>query len=188
MTRLVYDDAVYPDQFAFQRKFSHGRILNVGCNTDGAGLGKRGAVNLDLRKVDHVTGGTIPVDVLADARNLPFAGAFDCVVLGELLEHMERSDALLSLVNAAIALRPGGCIIVTLPHDARRDAGTLPVPEGEARFYAPGVYAYHYRSISRRELMTWIIDAGLDAVHISKIFYPWGEEGSGVLVKRRGEA
>lgn len=184
----VYDELVYPDQFVFQAKYAAGRVLNVGCNTDGARLGARGAVNLDLDTVDRITGERIPADVLADARSLPFRGAFDCVVLGEILEHMEANDAILSLLNAALALRPGGRVLVTLPHDRRRAAGTLPLPADNVKFYAPGVYAYHYRYISRRELMGWVIAAGLQCSRIAKIQYPWGEEGTGLLMMRRGES
>jgi SAM-dependent methyltransferase len=185
-----YDEEFYPDQYVFQRKYATGRVLNVGCHRDSGKLGARGAVNLDLKPIDEL--GEIPVRlpvaVLADARALPFAGCFDTVVLGELLEHMERPDAVLALMNAAVALKSGGSIVVTFPHDGRRDAGTLPVPEGDKQFYARGVYAYHYRSISRLELMSWIVAAGLVPVRMGKIFYPWGAEGTGVVVMRRAEA
>jgi SAM-dependent methyltransferase len=172
----------YRDQFAFQREYCFGRALNVGSNTDSGHLKRDfGAVNLDLREVDHVTGSSFPVDVLGDARDLPYRGEFDTVILGEILEHMERADAVLSLRQAVLALAEGGQVVVTIPHDTRRDAGTLPVPEGEAKFYAPGIYAYHYRSISRRELISWMVEAGLKVVKLARILYVWGEEGSGVV-------
>lgn len=178
----------YRDQFAFQREYCHGFALNVGCNTDGGHLKRDfGAVNLDLRAVDHVTGEAMPVDWLGDARDLSaFAGQFDTVVLGDILEHMERADAVLSLRQAVLALRDGGQVVVTLPHDTRRDAGTLPVPEGDAKFYAPGIYAYHYRSISRRELMSWMVEAGLKVVTLARILYVWGEEGSALVAVPAG--
>jgi SAM-dependent methyltransferase len=180
---------VYQDQFVFQREYCFGHALNVGSNTDGGKLKRDfGAVNLDLRLVDQATGAVMPVDVLGDARDLPYRGEFDTVVLGEILEHMERADAVLSLRQAALALRAGGQVVVTLPHDTRRDAGTLPVPEGEAQFYAPGIYAYHYRSISRRELVSWLLEAGLKVVRLARILYVWGEEGSGVVAVSAGDA
>lgn len=179
----------YRDQFVFQRDFCFGRALNVGSNTDGANLKRDfGAVNLDLRERDHVTGEVMPVDVIGDARDLPYRGEFDTVVLGEILEHMERADAVLSLRQAALALRAGGQVVVTLPHDTRRDAGTLPVPEGDAKFYVPGIYAYHYRSISRRELVSWVLEAGLKVVKLARILYVWGEEGSGVVAVPASDA
>lgn len=180
---------VYRDQFGFQREHARGRVLNVGSNTDGGRLAADfGAVNVDLRAVDHVTDQPMPVHVLADSRELPFrAGAFDTVILGEILEHMERADAVQSLRRAAYTLAPFGQVVVTMPHDGRRDAGELETPEGEKQFYAPGIYAYHYRSISRLELLGWIAEAGLQAEVIARIVYVWGEQGSGI-VARWGEA
>jgi SAM-dependent methyltransferase len=178
----------YRDQFVFQREHCFGHALNVGANTDGGNLKRDfGAVNLDLRAVDHVTGDILPVDVLGDARDLPYRGEFDTVILGEILEHMERRDAVCSLRQAALALRAGGQVVITMPHDVRRDAGTLPVPEGEAQFYAPGIYAYHYRSISRRELVSWLVEAGLTIVRLVRILYVWGQEGSGVVAVAAGD-
>lgn len=179
----------YRDQFVFQRENCFGRALNVGSNTDGGNLKRDfGAVNLDLRERDHVTGEAMPVDVIGDARDLPYRAEFDTVILGEILEHMEPADAIASLRQAVKALKPGGQVVVTLPHDTRRDAGTLPVPEGEAQFYAPGIYAYHYRSISRRELVSWLLAAGLKVVRLARILYVWGEEGSGVVAVPAADA
>lgn len=183
---------IYRDQFAYQREHSTGRILNVGSNTDGAQLGSgkhsMGAVNFDLRDVDHVTGQKMPVHRIGDARALPYFAEFDTVVLGEILEHMERADAVLSLREAATALKYGGRIVITMPHDTRRDAGTLDTPEGEKQFYAPGVYAYHYRSISWAELYGWIAEAGLSVIERSRIQYVWGECGSGVVCRLERES
>lgn len=185
---------IYRDQFTYQRYNSVGKILNVGSNTDGARLGygvpgapSMGGINLDLRTVDHVTGKQMPVHVLADARALPFQQAFDTVVLGEILEHMERADAVLTLRQAIGALKRGGRVVITMPHDARRDAGTLETPEGDAKFYAPGIYAYHYRSISWPELAGWIAEAGLRVRARNRIEYVWGEVGSGVVCQREAE-
>ena len=175
---------IYRDQFTYQRKHSAGRILNVGSNTDGACLARDlGAINLDLRPVDHVTGMRMPVHCLADSRALPFRESFDTVVLGEILEHMERDDAVLSLRQALAALKRGGRIVITMPHDGRRDAGTLETPAGEAQFYAPGIYAYHDRSIGWPELAGWIAEAGLRVRERSRIRYIWGEVGSGVVAE-----
>lgn len=185
----VETSLAYQDQFVFQREYCFGRVLNVGSNTDGANLKRDfGAVNLDLRETDHVTGEAMPVDVVGDARDLPYRGEFDTVILGEILEHMESADAIASLRQAVKALRAGGQVVVTLPHDTRRDAGTLPVPEGEKQFYAPGIYAYHYRSISRRELVSWLAVAGLKVVKLARILYVWGEEGSGVVAVPAADA
>ena len=179
---MINATEIYRDQFTFQRVHSVGRILNVGSNNDGAALKRDlGAVNLDLRRVDHVTHKVMAVDVLGDARALPFREHFDTVVLGEILEHMERADAVIALAEARRTLKPGGRVVITMPHDRRRDAGTLETPAGEAKFYAPGIYAYHYRSISKAELFGWIVEAGLQPELWARIHYVWGEVGSGVV-------
>jgi SAM-dependent methyltransferase len=184
---------IYNGQFGYQREHSRGSILNIGCNTDGAqlgsGPGSMGAVNVDLGDVDQVTGEVMPVHIKADARDLPpgLSKAFDTAVLGELLEHMEREDAVLTLREAMRTLKPGGRIVITMPHDHRRDAGTLELPPEDKRFYAPGVYAYHHRSISWAELYGWMAEAGLKVVERSRIVYPWGEVGSGVVAVKEQE-
>lgn len=190
MRQVPVSPKVYRDQFGFQREHSYGRVLNVGSNTDGGRLAADlGALNVDLRSLDHVTGLAMPVAALADARALPFRrGAFDTVVLGEILEHMERVDAVRSLSEAAAAIGAGGRVVVTMPHDGRRDAGEIETPAGDQQFYAPGIYAYHYRSISRLELLGWIREAGLEAEMVARIIYVWGEQGSGIVARKWGEA
>jgi SAM-dependent methyltransferase len=178
---MKLDPHVYGDQFGFQRLYSHGRILNVGCNTDGGGLGNMGAVNLDLATIDNL-GQAMPVHVIADARALPFRNCFDTVVLGEILEHMEAPDAIAALTQGALALRPGGRLVVTMPHDVRREDGTLEIPEQE--FYTEGVYAYHYRCIGWEELVSWVAAAGCQIDLRADIVYLWGERGSGCVLTR----
>jgi len=175
---VIKDTAYYSDQFGFQRLYSNGRILNVGCNTDGGGLKQRGALNLDLSTRDNL-GQVLPVDVIADARALPFAAVFDTVVLGEILEHMERPDAVATLKQARAALKPTGKVVITMPHDGRRDDGTLEIPEVE--FYTPGVYAFHYRNIPYEELASWLAEARLKPTLRAAIDYLWGEHGSGIV-------
>lgn len=187
MRQIVKLAKVYRDQFGFQREHSRGRILNVGSNTDGAALQRDfGALNLDVRDLDQASGLTMPIDVLGDARALPFRPVFDTVVLGELLEHMEQRDGIAALIQARGSLAPGGRVVITMPHDGRRDSGELEEPA--QKFYAPGVYAFHYRSISQLELLSWILAAGLEARCVARIVYVWGESGSGIVCQRRGEA
>src|ERR1700678_643952 len=83
-SKEVKDTRVYLGQWQFQTAHLRGKILNVGCNTDGGKLRERfGAINVDLALKDDANGGAIPATVLADARALPFARAsFDTVVLG----------------------------------------------------------------------------------------------------------
>ena len=49
-----------------------------------------------------------------DSYDLPFAdGSFDCVILSEVLEHLERDDRALEEVTRV--LRPGGLLAVSVP-------------------------------------------------------------------------
>lgn len=178
---MIRDPQVYDGQFGFQRRYAVGRALNVGSNTDGARFRDRGGVNLDLYRTDPVTGVANPVHVLADARALPFASwSFDSVVLGELLEHMERDAALQTLREARRASRSR--IVITMPHDDRREKGTEPPLEPGKEMYAPGVFAYHHRCISRAELLDWTKAAGLIALVWARITYVWGPEGTGLVL------
>lgn len=181
----VHDPRVYRDQFEFQRAAAVGRILNVGCDSDGAQLGMRpGAVNLDLHLTSKIRiGWKSPVNVLADARWLPFRGSFDTVVLGEILEHMEGKEAVQCLLQAKAALKPESyalvpAVVITIPHDRRKpeDQGY-----GEVRYFAPGIPVYHPRYVGRWELLEWVDQAGLAPVLIAEIAYPWGEKGTGMI-------
>jgi hypothetical protein len=176
--------AVYPDQFAFQVHHAIGNVLNIGCNTDGAKFHERDGINVDLYDVDPNNGNVLPVHVIADARYLPDSlyGRFDTVVLGEILEHMEEVDAVKTLEQASKCLNyeTNARIVITMPHDGRRDHGTLDIPERAE--YAEGIHAFHYRKIEREELMDWLKQAGLQPILCAEIRYPWdGVVGSGVV-------
>ena len=49
----------------------------------------------------------------ADARQLPFVGEFDLIGLFDVLEHIDEEDRVLAQVHTA--LRPGGCVVLTVP-------------------------------------------------------------------------
>lgn len=178
---MIFDIHAYKDQFGFQRRHAVGKVLNVGSNNDGAGLGggPHKSINVDLVSKDGNTGWLLPVNVLADARLLPFQPVFDSVVLGEILEHMETDDAVQTIREAKSVLKDTGRVVITMPHDARRERGSEPPPPSE--FYAPGIFAYHHRLISRKELFSWVQTAGLAIQLWGTIEYVWGERGTGVV-------
>ncbi len=62
---------------------------------------------------------------------------------------MQPEDAVLSLIEAKQALKPGGRVVVTMPHDSRG------APVGVSKLYAKGITAYHHSFISRMELLSW---------------------------------
>ena len=180
---MIVQEQIYRDQFGFQFEFSEGHILNVGCNTDGARLRElKGAVNLDVTKHDAFTGFDLPVDVIGDARDLPYTAEFDTVVLGELLEHMTPEDSVTSLQQARKAVKVGGRIVITMPHDTRQNHA----PEVLGNEYVPGVKAYHHRHFTRAELLEWVYIAGLEVERMADIEYGWGEKGTGLVCTVKG--
>lgn len=173
---MIQETRVYSSQFPFQDLYAVGRVLNVGSNNDAVGVRHHpGGVNIDLHAIDAHTQRANPIHAQADARALPFKGTFDSVILGELLEHMEREDGVTALRQAKKALKPGGRLIVTIPHE-KQEKG----PE-EQVYYAPGIFAYHHRLISKGEILGWITEAGFRLILWAKIVYPWGSFGSGVV-------
>jgi SAM-dependent methyltransferase len=175
MNDSIKDPMIYEGQYPFQAKYAVGKALNVGCNTDGAGIASRGGINIDLFRHDEHTGLAIPCHAQADARHLPFApDSFDSVVLGEILEHMQTHDAVASLKEAKTVLRPGGRVVATIPHDDR--GGPDHTPE-----YYPGIAAYHSREITRLEFFDWIQEAGLKLMLWGRIVHVWGKQGTGVV-------
>jgi Methyltransferase domain len=184
----VKDPRVYLGQWQFQTAHLRGRILNVGCNTDGGKLRERfGAINVDLALRDDANGGEIPANVLADARALPFARAsFDTVVLGEILEHFTDADAIRTLVESKALLRNQGRIVVTIPHDNRS-----PNQQGYAKYwdipYAPGVPRFHPRELTKFDLFDWLKKAGLALVSWARIQYVYcGLFGTGAVAIPEG--
>ena len=92
----------------------------------------------------------------ADVSALPFPdGAFDAVVLGEVLEHVEEDAAALSEV--ARVLSPGGVL-------------ALSVPRNPAWFGASDRWAGHVRRYTREALLAVVAQAGFESVRCR----PWG--------------
>lgn len=104
-----------------------GRALDVGCadRSIGSVLGSlESYLGMDYPGTANALYGTRP-DVYGDASRLPFAdGAFDCVLLLDVLEHVDMPEA--ALAEAARVLRPGGDLLLTIPfayplHDLPHD-------------------------------------------------------------------
>lgn len=73
----------------------------------------------------------IPVLTTADARRLPFPReSFDCVVLADVIEHIDAPDAVLD--EAHRVLRTGGQILLTTP---RRQGDAAPLHEYHCQEY-----------------------------------------------------
>ena len=124
------------------------RVLDVGCGdgtlTYALSAKTRHVCGIDdsllplrlaHKEFDRRTSNTRPLLARADARRLPFFDdAFDCVVLADVIEHIDVPEAVIG--EAFRVLRRGGQILVTTP---RRSADAAP-------------HEYHYREYTGREL------------------------------------
>lgn len=90
-----------------------GLVLDLGGNK----LDKRGCFDVSRREFEvlyaNISDAKSP-DVVCDAENLPFKdGVFSGVICGELLEHVERPEAVLA--EAFRVLKSDGRILITCP-------------------------------------------------------------------------
>lgn len=99
-------------------------ILDVGC-----GMGKLGVLLKQQDPSRRVSGIELYADAAAEARRVldnvtvgdiettgfPFtAASFDCIIFADVLEHLRDPDAILR--QARTILRPGGCIVCSIPN------------------------------------------------------------------------
>lgn len=165
-------------QGVFQMRYAHGKVLNLGCDIDLCGFGKRGGINIDLNKICPKRGIEMPVDIVADIRNpLPVDNKFDTVILGDVLEHMTDEDAIKTLRNAKKAC--SGNIVITCPEDYR---SRMEQHGHDSHYYADGVSAYHDRPITKNIIDEWLNKAGLEEIRYEWIEYGFCS-GHGVVVR-----
>ncbi len=153
----------------FQYEHSEGLVLNVGAGGDSARLKElRGAVNVDVCEVDPVSGYPNLIDRVADARALPFPdNSFDTVVLGEVLEHLDKDGARQAVAEARRVARER--VVATIPCDPRsveeqrQERECIYGADPEPLEYAPGAYTYH-RMVTVTEIIElfgWVPPADL---------------------------
>ena len=108
------------------KAFAFGKIIDVGC-AEGYTFGNN-AVNVDI----YGCRPNIPNFVVADAHHLPFKNfAFDCCVMGELLEHVEIPEEILGE-----AQRVAPIIILSVPNEHEWASRLNPFDNpGHIRFY-----------------------------------------------------
>jgi len=153
--------ASYPgiyNNYEFQRKMAlrvGGTLLNAACADDPAGLGNLGAINLDVQVAEKHTGHDFSKNknfVHGTVFDMPFPDDhFDCVVLGEFLEHCKVERAEAALTECRRVLKPGGHLVLTIPLDARskeEQRGTDIWPDE----YDQGVTCHHQTWWTRRML------------------------------------
>jgi hypothetical protein len=166
----------HADQGSFQRKYLKGKILNVGCNTDYARLKEDfGAYNIDLRGSDLLTGYGYPIDEVMDARflNPEWTRTWDTVVLGEILEHMNKEDRIATLKEAIRVTRKNGWINITIPHDERDvfQQHSNPTHETDSLEYAKGISAFHAFNYTDEDCRRDIREVGLEILAYEPMEY-----------------
>ena len=83
------------------------------------------------------------------AESMPFDDeAFDYVVASEVIEHLSDSQRTAALQQIARVLRPGGCLLVTVPYQENLALGEVICPDCGKIFHRWG----HQKSFSRQSL------------------------------------
>lgn len=155
-----------------------GRVLNVGCKEDPAGLKGRApdrVVNLDIRDYDEDAWNNrgerrpIPVDVMHDATVFPWPFAndsFDLVVFGDMLEDLPDDDCQPRMLAEAARIATHVC--VTSPEDS---------PERDA---------HHRTTVTDEKLKAWLETAGWRVVEFQTVDYGFVPRGHFAFCERAG--
>lgn len=145
------------------------RVLDIGCGAGflGAALKQRQPVEVWGVERDGQTaaGANMRLDrvVCGDAETLNGelpTGHFDCIVLGDILEHLRRPNQLLE--RARTWLSEGGCLVASLPN-VRHHSVVAGLLEGNWTYEAAGLLDDdHLRFFTRREIEKLFFRAGFD--------------------------
>jgi len=133
---------------------AYGKIVDIGC-FDGHFFGDK-AINVDWKKyLDD-----IPNFILADANNLPFKDdSFDCAVLSELLEHLEKPRNVLEEAS-----RIANVVIIGVPNEYEWDSVLNPFSGGSS----------HKRFFNQETLIKLVHACGLIVIECVKVnFAGW---------------
>jgi SAM-dependent methyltransferase len=134
---------------ALQRWFRDARsYLEIGSGTGYVASGIREAFpEWRVAASDALAGGAGRLRI--DARNIPFARAFDVVGAYDVLEHIEDDRGALGQFREAC--RPGGGILLTVPQ--------------HAWLWSPADrYAHHHRRYRREDLLSLLRECGFEIV------------------------
>jgi SAM-dependent methyltransferase len=96
---------------------AHGRILDVGCDHSALHQILYETFNGEVDGLDAIVNRYRGFPRVSEglAENMPFGDkTFDCVVAGEVIEHLDSPEAFLG--EAWRVLRPGGTLVVTTPN------------------------------------------------------------------------
>ena len=139
--------------YEFQRAMVErvgGKCLNAASAYDPGGLGDLGAINLDVQTFEKHTGKDFSKMcknfVHGTVFDIPFQEEhFDCVVLGEFLEHATPEKAVAAMMECRRVLKPGGFLVLTFPLDGRSREEQLDGQENPPWEYCDGITVHHSR-------------------------------------------
>jgi len=164
------------DRLEFQRQYATGRIINLGCSGNPAGL--RAALHVDMRPGPFVDGPTPHPFWQGDARHVPRPDdSFDTAVMGEILEHFSTEEDAMEALREARRLAPN--LVATVPRDDRM-LGRAKWEEDTA--CPPG--ETHVLWISADRLWRMLRDTGWDVILWMQTTYGWCPCGWAVLAQR----
>lgn len=140
----------------------HGRLLDIGCaRVPNPYLRNPQIVGLDQRRVK--TPENYTEMVVGDAADLPRpfeTASFDCVVAGELLEHLQ--DPIGFLRGCVTTLRPQGALVLSTPNPNWPMEQLLTMTLSRRYFYAPA----HVCLYPQRWLIRMLEIAGFENVEL----------------------
>lgn len=115
-------------------------------------------------------------------------GPFDCVVLGDVLEHLREPGAVMRAIAGRVA--PGGTVIVSVPNIRHVSALWTIFVRGSFPRRPRGLFdATHLRWFTRRDAVDMVVAAGLrvvDVDHNLRLFdRPGGRVNTWVAGRRR---
>ena len=152
------------------------RILDVGCGEGALGAKLKAALRAEVHGIElHAPAAAAARRVLdsvteGDATHvrLPFPeGAFDCLVFGDVLEHLV--DPWTALRSTVKLLRRGGTVVASVPN-LRHLGVTLPLLfAGRFEYEDEGILdRTHLRFFTRRSFVELLASAGLEDVKIGR--------------------
>jgi hypothetical protein len=159
--------------YPFQVKHATGKILNIGCDEDPCKFGERGAVNVDITDTNPVMGYKTAAHAIHDVRlPMPYHREFDSVILGDVIEHIELEEIPAAIHNAALAVKPGGKLIVGFPDDHRTVAEqSMWNGANGTELYATNSHALHLHRMDLEHVENIIAAEGLEIEQIQVVDY-----------------
>lgn len=148
------------------------RILDIGCSQipNRHLKGHRELLGLDINEKKLTP--NYKELVLGDVMKLPYpfdVASFDCVVLGEVIEHFENPSALLKAVKTI--LKPGGFIVLSTPNPNSLIERILTINLSQKYFYT----SEHRMLYPQRWLIRLLKDTGYNniSLHSGGMIFPF---------------